>query len=93
MIPQNWKQRVTVVNNTAENEMQFCMYDVSKPENKPVLLRIYIAYDDADKNDHLHAGYQLLHTKGTASYLVRSESGQELSMTISDILLYFRFLD
>ena len=91
MIPQKWKQKVTLVNNMTENEIQFC--DASDSENLPVLLRIYIAYDDADKNDHLHAGYQLLHTKGTASCLVRAESGQALSMTISDILLYFRFLD
>ena len=93
MLPPQWKQHVTVVNNPSENEIQFCAYDASEPQNLPVLLRIYIAYDDADKNDHLHDGYQLLHTKGTASCLVRSESGQALSMTISDILLYFRFLD
>ena len=93
MLPALWKQHVTVVNNTTENEIQFCAYDTADPENQPVLLRIYIASDDADKNDHLHAGYQLLHTKGTASCLVRCESGQTLSMSVSDILLYFRFLD
>ena len=76
-----------------ENEIQFCAYDADDPENLPVLLRIYIAYDDADRNDHLHAGYQLLHTKGTASYLVRTEPDEALSVSAGEILLCFQFSD
>ncbi|MBR1527890.1 MAG: hypothetical protein IJ642_01160 [Oscillospiraceae bacterium] len=93
LLPELWKQKVTVINNMTENEIQFCTYDSALSETMPVLLRIYIAYDDADRNDHLHAGYQLLHTKGTASCLVKAESGQELSVPTADILLYFHFLD
>lgn len=93
MLPERWKQNVTVINNTAENEIQFCAYNSDVSDTMPVLLRIYIAYDDADRDDHLHAGYQLLHTKGTASCLIKSETGQELSVPTADILLYFHFLD
>lgn len=93
MLPDEWKQNVTVINNMTENEIQFCAYDAEHPEDMPVLLRIYLAYDEADRDDHLHAGYQLLHTKGTASCLVRTESGHALSVTTGDILLYFHFLD
>lgn len=92
ILPELWKQKVTVINNTAENEIQFCAYDADA-DSLPVLLRIYIAYDDADRNDHLHAGYHLLHTKGTASCLVKSEPGLNLSIPISDILLCFQFSD
>ena len=91
MLPELWKHKVTVINNMTEDEIQFCAYD--EEGSLPVLLRIYIAYDDADKEDHLRAGYQLLHTKGTASCLVKTESDQELSVPISDILLCFHFSD
>ncbi|MDE5884569.1 MAG: hypothetical protein K2H29_05765 [Oscillospiraceae bacterium] len=62
-------------------------------EEMPVLLRIYIAYDEADREDHLGSGYALLHTKGSASYLVKPESGEELSLTLGEIFLNFKFLD
>ncbi len=91
LLPEAWQKHVTVINNMTENEIQFCGYDADSPDNMPVLLRIYLSYDDADRDDHLHAGYQLLHTKGTASCLIRTEPGQELSA--GDILLYFHFLD
>ena len=93
ILPEPWQKHVTVINNMTENEMQFCAYDADDPENLPVLLRIYIAYDDADRNDHLHAGYQLLHTKGTASYLVRTEPDEALSVSTGEILLCFQFSD
>lgn len=93
MLPEEWKNKVTVMNNPTENEMQFCAYNAEQTENFPVLMRIYFAYDDADKEDHLHAGYQLLHTKGTASCLIRCETGQILSLLVSDLLLCFRFFD
>ena len=93
ILPETWKNHVTIRNDMTENEIQLCAYDGALKEDMPVLLRIYIAYDEADRDDHISAGYQLLHTKGTASYLVKAESGQELSMTIGKVLLYFEFLD
>ena len=93
ILPEQWQNHVTVMNNMTENEIQFCAYHADEPENLPVLLKIYIAYDDADRNDHLHAGYQLLHTKGTASYLVKTEPDDPLSVSTGEILLCFQFSD
>ena len=93
LLPETWQEHVTVIKDTTENEIQFCVYNDEWQKEMPVLLRIYMAYDEADRDDHLGNGYQLLHTKGTASCLVKPESGQDLSLTIGDLLLCFQFLD
>lgn len=93
LLPEAWQGHVTVVNDMTENEIQFCVYDGEWQEEMPVLLRIYMAYDEADRDDHLGNGYQLLHTKGTASCLAKPESGQDLSLTMGNLLLCFQFLD
>lgn len=92
LLPETWKNHVSVVKDITGSELQFVAYEGEWEENMQVLLRIYIAYDEADLNEHLAAGYQLLHTKGTASYLAKAESGQELSLTIGKLLPCFRFL-
>ena len=93
LLPETWKKHVTVRNSMTENEIQFCAYDGEMQEDMPVLLRIYMAYDEADRDDHLGAGYQLLHARGTASCLIRSEPGQMLSVPLGDLILCFEFLD
>ncbi|MDE6707785.1 MAG: hypothetical protein K2K06_07100 [Oscillospiraceae bacterium] len=93
LLPESWQEHVTVIKDTTENEIQFCVYQGEWQEEMPVLLRIYMAYDEADRDDHLGNGYQLLHTKGTASCLVKPEENQDLSLTIGDLLLCFQFLD
>jgi len=93
LLPEAWKHHVTIRNNPTENEIQVCAYDGELTEEMPVLLRIYIAYDEADRDDHLGGGYLLQHTKGTADYLIKPESGHDLSMSAGTLLLYFYFLD
>lgn len=93
LLPESWENRVSVVRDTNEGEMQFVAYDGAWTDDMPVLMRIYIAYDDADCEEHLQRGYQLMHTKGTASLLVKAESGQPLSLTIGRLLPCFRFLN
>ncbi len=92
LLPESWENHVTVVRDMTGSELQFVAYDGTWTDNMPVLLHIYIAYDEADLNDHLASGYQLLHTKGTAGYLVKAEQDQPLSMTIGKLLPCFRFL-
>ena len=58
-----------------------------------MLLLIYISYDEEDTAEHLADGFSLLHTKGTASYLVRAEQEQTLSRTLGTLLPCFRFLN
>jgi hypothetical protein len=92
MLPERWEDQVTVVNDTVQNEVQICTYNGSLTEDNPVLMRIYIAYDEEDLNEHLAAGFSLFHTKGTASYLVKAEPDEALSLTIGELLLCFKFI-
>ena len=92
LLPELWEGRVTVVRDPTEDELRFVVYDGEWKDDMPVLMRIYIAYDDADRDEHLSSGYQLLHTKGTASYLAKAEDGNDLSLTIGKLLTGFRFL-
>ncbi len=92
LLPEAWRNHVSVVKDNTGSELQFVAYDGAWEDTMPVLLRIYISYDEADTNEHLQAGYCLLHTKGTATYLARAEEGQTLSLTIGKLLPCFRFL-
>lgn len=92
LLPDAWEKHVTVVKDTTEGELRFVVYNGAWEDDMPVLMRIYIAYDEADLDEHLDSGYQLLHTKGTAYYLVKAEEGNALSLTIGNLLPYFRFL-
>ena len=93
LLPESWRNRVTVMNDAVSGELRFVVYDGQWTDDSPVLLRVYIAYDAADLSDHLSDGFELLHTKGTASYLVRAEQGQELSLSLGTLLPCFRFLN
>lgn len=92
LLPESWQNHVSIVTDSVSGEQQFLAYDGEWTEEMPVLLRVYIAYDEPDLNEHLANGYHLMHTKGTASYLVKPEEGHELSLTIGKILPDFRFL-
>ncbi|MEE5993791.1 MAG: hypothetical protein V3G42_11190 [Oscillospiraceae bacterium] len=93
ILPEEWENHVTAVNDTTAGELRFVAYNGTWEDQMQILLRVYIAYDEADLNEHLSAGYHLIRTKGTANYLVKSESGQELSQNIGNIIPCFRFLD
>ena len=93
MLPESWKSHVTVLSDAVSGELRFCAYDGEWREDMPVLLRMYIAYDEEDMNEHLDEGFCLMHTRGTARYLVRPESGQALSVTMGRVLMCFKFLD
>ena len=92
LLPEMWRNHVSVMKDVTGSELQFVAYDGAWEDNMPVLLRIYISYDEADTNEHLQSGYCLLHTKGTAAYLAKAESGQDLSLTIGKLLPCFRFM-
>lgn len=92
MLPEHWKNRVTVMNDSLNGELLFCEYTGSLEEDLPVLMRLYISYDEADREEHLAKGYTLLHTKGTASYLVKTEPHETLSVSAGELLLCFEFI-
>lgn len=91
MLPKAWQGKVTVVKDAVEAELQICLYDGAWGEEMPVLLRIYISEDETDTDAHLAAGYHLLHTKGTAAYLVKHEPVEGMEVSLSDLILCFRF--
>lgn len=93
MLPEHWKNTVTVVKDPLTDEVQICVYqEGKKKEELPILLRIHIAYDDSDLSEHLSDGYHLLHTKGTAYYLIKAESEHAAAMSAAELMLRFRFL-
>ncbi|MBP0973556.1 MAG: hypothetical protein J5851_06575 [Oscillospiraceae bacterium] len=92
LLPEAWRNHVSVMKDVTGSELQFVAYDGAWEDSMPVLLRIYISYEEADTNEHLQSGYCLLHTKGTAAYLAKAESGQDLSLTIGKLLPCFRFM-
>jgi hypothetical protein len=92
LLPESWQNHVTVVRDAAEGEFRVVAYNGEWTEDMPVLMRIYMAYDEADCDEHLANGYALMHTKGTARCLVKAEEGQDLSLTIGKLLPCFRFL-
>ncbi len=91
MLPEIWQGKVTVVNDAAADELQLCLYTGDWTEPMPVLLRIYISSDEADTNEHLAAGYHLIHTKGTAAYLVKTEDLDGMEITAAEMALCFQF--
>jgi len=57
-----------------------------------VMLRIYISEDEADTNEHLAAGFHLVHTKGTAEYLVKGEDVEDLGISVAQLVMCFKFV-
>ncbi len=93
MLPRKWQNKVTVVNDAANDELRLCLYEGDWNAEMPVLLRIYISEDEADTNDHLASGFHLVHTKGKAAYLVKSEDVEGMEITVGELMLCFRFLN
>lgn len=91
MLPEIWQGRVTIVKDAAADELQLCLYTGNWEETMPVLLRIYISEDEADTNEHLASGFHLLHTKGTAAYLVRAEDTEDMGITTAELVMGFQF--
>lgn len=93
MLPRKWQNKVTVVNDAANDELRLCLFEGDWNAEMPVLLRIYISEDEADTNDHLASGFHLVHTKGKASYLVKSEDVEGMEITVGELMLCFKFLN
>ncbi len=93
LLPEAWVGHASVERDPIDSELRIVAYDGAWEDTMPVLLRIYIAYDEADRNERLAAGYSLMYTKGTASYLVKAEAGQPLSLTIGKLLPCLRFFN
>ncbi len=91
MLPSAWQGKVTVVNDATAGELRLCRYSGDWDEEMPVLLRIYISEDEADTNEHLAAGFHLLHTKGTAAYLAKAEHVEGMEISVAQLVMCFQF--
>ncbi|MBQ7013108.1 MAG: hypothetical protein IJN11_04230 [Oscillospiraceae bacterium] len=92
VLPDAWVDKVTVMREPLTGELLVCEYNGRLDVDMPVLLRLYISYDEADTEEHLAAGYDLYHTKGTAAYLVKAEPSETLPVSAGDLLMAFRFV-
>lgn len=92
MLPQKWRGKATIVNDTTLDEVQVQLYNNGQ-EAAPVLLRIHISEDEADIREHLAAGYQLIHSKGMAVYMMKSEQVEGMEVSAAELLLCFHFLN
>ncbi len=92
MLPDAWQGKVTVVNDAFTGELQFCLYTGDWNAELPPVLRIYISEDEADTNEHLAAGFHLVHTKGTAEYLVKAEDVEGMEISVAELVMCFKFV-
>ena len=92
MLPDAWQGNVTVVNDASSGELQFCVYTGDWNAEMPVVLRIYISEDEADTNEHLAAGFHLMHTKGTAEYLIKAEDVEGMEISAAELVMCFKFV-
>lgn len=94
IFPERWLNRVTLQRDIINEELVFYEYIGSEAKGTE-LLRIYTAYDSASENDHISSGYQLMHTKGEASYMayVPDSSKDDLKLKPGETALYFKFTE
>lgn len=94
LFPEKWRSRVTVSRDALNDELLFCAYNSATGEMGRTLLQIYCAEDTASREDHISAGYMLLHTKGDLAYLayIPQYTGpydDDLSITAADAAINF----
>lgn len=94
IFPEKWKEKVTVMRDTLNDEIVFCKYESGGMGRE--LLRIFCAEDEPSREDRISLGYMLMHTKGDSAYLAfipSDNSDDGLSITPADAAVGFRFRD
>lgn len=67
IMPDKWRDRVSVRLDAVNDEIVFCSYTSGQVGRE--LMRLYCANDSPSASDRLSNGYSLLRTKGDKSYL------------------------
>ncbi|MCI1269075.1 MAG: hypothetical protein LKG21_04140 [Ruminococcus sp.] len=91
IIPEKWRNKVTVKRDSINDETVFCKYENNTAGAE--LLRIFIAKDSASREDRLSAGYYFLHSRGDACYLAYPVADEKMGLTAGELALYFKFVD
>lgn len=94
LIPENWKNKVTVRRDSVNDEIVFYEFDGKITGSE--LLRVFVATDSASREDRISNGYMLMHTKGGSAYLAYippfSQTGDStLFLTPGDVAVRFKF--
>ena len=93
VMPDKWKDRVSVRLDAVNDEIVFCSYTNGQVGRE--LMRLYCANDSPSASDRLSNGYNLLRTKGDKSYLAYIPKYEEpyddnLALTAAELSVGFK---
>ncbi len=94
ILPEKWRDRITIKRDSVNDEMVFCKYSEEGAGRE--LLRIFCAEDKASREDRMANGYMLLHSKGETAYLayvppVPDTESDGLSLSSGEVAVGFRY--
>lgn len=93
LLPQSWYDKVTAVTDTLTGDIVFCRYDGEMNDHMTELLRYSVAQDTESQEERDTEGYQLLHTRGKASYYMKAaETDDPLAQPWQNLMVRFRFV-
>ena len=91
LLPQSWYDKVTAVTDTLTGDIVFCRYDGEMNDHMTELLRYSVAQDTESQEERDTEGYQLLHTRGKASYYMKAaETDDPLAQPWQNLMVRFR---
>jgi len=92
LLPDRWKNKVTLKRDNVAEELVFCAYSGSLQGSTNELLRLCITADPVTVADCLDNGYLLLGAKGGTQYLAKSaDSDDPLLLTTGEIITAFLY--
>ena len=93
LLPQSWYDKVTAVTDTLTGDIVFCRYDGEMNDHMTELLRYSVAQDTESQEERDTEDYQLLHTRGKASYYMKAaETDDPLAQPWQNLMVRFRFV-
>lgn len=92
LLPDRWKNKVTLKRDSVAQELVFYSYGGSLQSSTDELLRLCVTADSVTVSDCLDNGYLLLGAKGGTHYLAKSaESDNPLVLTTGEIITAFLY--
>lgn len=93
LLPLSWYGSVTAVTDTLTGDIKFCRYDGEIHDHMTELLRYGVAQEKEETEDRESEGYQLLRTRGKASYyMLAAETEDALALPWQDLMTQFLFV-
>ncbi len=93
LLPTAWYDTVTAVTDTLTGDIVFFRYDGEINDHMTELLRYSVAQDVESQEEREAEGYQLLHTRGKASYYMKvAETEDDLAQSWETLMVRFLFV-